>query len=275
MAELDLSRALAVGGSVAKDVGIYLRRSYGQSTATYIVDGQHLKSEVDLNAHNMVAAHLREAFPESVVWGEESTERKPTSEKYVWITDPLDGTTNFLRGIPIFCVQIALCIDAVPQLAIIHDPLHEETFTAIRGEGAHLNERRLRVTGGTTLSQALVTMTRPASKEGKRRHAELYRTLTLHVRSIRGLMSSGISAAYAAAGRCDAFLSNDAALYDVICGALIASEAGAAVSDFSGRPWVENDGDILIAHPSVQRDLIDALQPFVSPPEPGNPSQTS
>ncbi|MEN1926920.1 inositol monophosphatase family protein [Luteimonas sp. MJ293] len=192
-------------------------------------------SEVDGLAEAEVIKELRRANPEYAVLGEESGllkgNRGPT--RTMWVIDPLDGTSNYLRGIPHWCVSIALVEDGEPQHGVIFDPLRNELFTASRGGGAQLNERRIRVADRRELSGALVG-TGFAPRERARAGAQLecVRQLLIDAEDVRRSGSAALDLAYVACGRLDAYFEAGLKPWDIAAGALLVREAGGRVADF-------------------------------------------
>ena len=192
-------------------------------------------SEVDGLAEAEVIKELRRANPEYAVLGEESGllkgNRGPT--RTMWVIDPLDGTSNYLRGIPHWCVSIALVEDGEPQHGVIFDPLRNELFTASRGGGAQLNERRIRVADRRELSGALVG-TGVAPRERARAGAQLecVRQLLIDAEDVRRSGSAALDLAYVACGRLDAYFEAGRTPWDIAAGALLGREAGGRVADF-------------------------------------------
>src|SRR5258706_4047382 len=217
-------------------------------------------TQVDRSAEAAIIEIIRQAFPDHAILGEESGAIEGKAD-YRWIIDPLDGTTNFIHGFPQYCVSIGLQHRGAIEHGVIYDPSKNELFTASKGSGAFLDDRRMRVTKCASLKDALVGTGFPFK--------ELSR-LDLYSRQLKEIMqtSSGVrradaaalDLAYVAAGRLDAFWEMGLAPWDMAAGALLVQEAGGLVGDLSGDAgWLEN-GDIAAATPKVFTQLLSALK---------------
>lgn len=221
-------------------------------------------SEVDRQAEAEIIDILHKAYPDDKILAEESGESKNDSD-YKWIIDPLDGTTNFLHGHPYFSVSIALQYKERLELAVIYDPLRDELYTGIRGKGALLNNRRIRVTGLKSLEGALLGTGFPFKMP---HHLECYlntfKALHPQVADIRRAGSAALDLAYVAAGRLDGFWEIGLQKWDCAAGALLVQEAGGLISDFSGGQNYLKTGNIVAASPKVFKGILQTIQPHLS-----------
>ena len=225
-------------------------------------------TQVDRSAESAIIDIVRQAYPDHAILGEESgaLEGKPAAgaaakAEYRWIIDPLDGTTNFIHGFPQYCVSVALQHRGVIEHGVVYDPSKNELFTASRGRGAFLDDRRVRVTKCTNLKDALVGTGFPFKELSR---LDLYmKQLKLIMQTSAGVRRAGAAAldlAYVAAGRLDAFWELGLSPWDMAAGALLIQEAGGLVGDLSGDAgWLEN-GDIAAATPKVFTQLLAALK---------------
>jgi myo-inositol-1(or 4)-monophosphatase len=222
-------------------------------------------TQVDRAAESAVIDVIRQAYPDHDILGEESgaLPGKSTAAKaeYRWIIDPLDGTTNFIHGFPQYCVSIALEHRGAIQQGVIYDPSKNELFTASKGRGAFLDDRRIRVTRCANLKDALVGTGFPFKELSR---LDLYmKQLKLMMRDSAGVRRAGSAAldlAYVAAGRMDAFWEMGLSPWDMAAGALMIQEAGGLVGDLQGdSTWLES-GDIAAATPKVFPQLLSALR---------------
>jgi myo-inositol-1(or 4)-monophosphatase len=222
-------------------------------------------TQVDKAAESSVIDIIRQAYPDHHILGEESGALPGRSSaakiEYRWIIDPLDGTTNFIHGFPQYCVSIALEHRGVIEHGVIYDPLKNELFTASKGGGAFLDDRRIRVTKCVHLKSALVGTGFPFREMTR---LDLYmKQLKLMMQTSAGVRRAGAAAldlAYVAAGRLDAFWEMGLAPWDMAAGALMIQEAGGMVGDLSGDAgWLEK-GDIAAATPKVFTELLAALK---------------
>ncbi|HLE94321.1 MAG TPA: inositol monophosphatase family protein [Sulfuricaulis sp.] len=221
-------------------------------------------SEVDRMAENEIIRHLRAAYPNHGILAEE-TGNQP-GDDYVWIIDPLDGTTNFLHGFPHFSVSIALRHKDRLEQAVIFDPPRNELFTATRGSGAHLNDRRIRVSRVTDLEYALLGAGFPFRSH---RHMDAWiktlREFMLATSGIRRPGSAALDLAHVACGRFDGFWEIGLNPWDMAAGALIIQEAGGMVTDFSGDQNYLENGNIVAGNPKIHAEMLRRIQPHLTP----------
>lgn len=227
-------KAARAGGGV-------LLRHMNKLDALNIVEKDRMDyaSEVDGLAEEAVVKELRRAYPEYAVLGEEGGAQKGRGaalpSKPTWVIDPLDGTSNYLHGWPHWCVSIALVENGEPQHGVIFDPLRNELFTASRGSGAALNDRRIRVSERKELAGAmLVTGFPPRERVRAGAQLECVRELLRDAEDIRRTGSAALDLAYVACGRADAYFESGLQPWDIAAGALLVREAGGRVSDFRG-----------------------------------------
>jgi myo-inositol-1(or 4)-monophosphatase len=225
-------------------------------------------TQVDKSAEAAIIDVIRQAFPDHAVLGEESGAlpgksggaAKAAKSEYLWIIDPLDGTTNFIHGFPQYCVSIALQHRRATQHGVVFDPAKNELFTASKGRGAFLDDRRMRVSKCVQLKDALVGTGFPF-KEMTR--LDLYmkqlRHLMQNCSGVRRAGAAALDLAYVAAGRLDAFWEMGLSPWDMAAGALMIQEAGGLVGDLSGDANYLESGDITAATPKVFPQLLAAL----------------
>jgi myo-inositol-1(or 4)-monophosphatase len=222
-------------------------------------------TEVDLAVEREFRALIADRFPHHVVLGEEfsaASERDALPE-YCWVFDPVDGTTNFAHGLPIFCSSLALEIGGVPSVAAIYDPTRRELFTAERGHGAWLNGEPLRVSSSATLIDSLLCTGFPynVQKDPDRLVGLFSHFLTLS-RAVRRLGSAAIDLAYVAAGRLDGFWEHALHPWDVAAGALIVTEAGGTVTDLTGGSFSSRAGNVIATNGLIHGAMVDAIEEY-------------
>jgi len=218
-------------------------------------------TQVDKGAEEAAIGVIRTAYPDHAVLAEESGENLGgTKTDYRWIIDPLDGTTNFIHGFPQYCVSIGIEHRGALAHAVVYDPGKNELYTASKGRGAFLNDRRLRVTRCAKLGDALVGTGFPF-KELSRVDPYLrqLRTVMSSCAGVRRAGSAALDLAYVAAGRLDAFWEMGLSPWDMAAGALLIQEAGGLVGDLSGDQGYMRSGDIAAATPKVFPQLLQAL----------------
>jgi myo-inositol-1(or 4)-monophosphatase len=219
-------------------------------------------SAADRRAEEVIRAELHRARPDYGFLMEESGETRGRDPQHRWIVDPLDGTTNFLHGIPLFAISIALERQGRLQAGVVYNPISDELFTAERGGGAYLNDHRLRVAARSSLAEAVVATGTPHIGRGD--HGLFLRELAALMPRVAGLRRCGAAAldlAWVAAGRFDGFWERDLSAWDVAAGALLVREAGGFVTDMDGGDAMLNAGHIVAGNEAIHRDLLAVLKP--------------
>lgn len=220
-------------------------------------------TEVDRAAEAAIIEVLRDAYPQHGILAEESGSTGGAEDsEYQWIIDPLDGTTNFLHGFPQYAVSIALARNGVLEHAVVFDPTRNELFTASKGSGAFLNDRRIRVTRRTRLAESLIGTGFPF-REFKHLDAYLamFRELTQKTAGIRRPGAAALDLAYVASGRLDGFWEMGLQPWDMAAGVLLIQEAGGLVSDLAGESAYMQTGNVVAGAPKVFAQLLAAIQP--------------
>jgi myo-inositol-1(or 4)-monophosphatase len=221
-------------------------------------------SEVDHQAEQEIIKVIRKAYPHHGILAEESGTHN--GDDYLWVIDPLDGTTNFLHGFPQFSVSIALKHKGQLEQAVVYDPLHQELFTATRGAGAQLNDRRLRVTKIKGLEGALLGTGFPfKQQEYLETYLNTFRSLFPMTSGIRRAGSAALDLAYVAAGRLDGFWEIGLSEWDMAAGALLVQEAGGIVGDFSGGDEFLKTGNLVTGNPRVFKAMLETIAPHLTP----------
>jgi myo-inositol-1(or 4)-monophosphatase len=224
-----------------------------------------LVTDVDVAIERMFRSLVAERYPEHDVLGEElgppAGDRPPA--RHCWIFDPIDGTTNFTHGLPIFCASLALEIDGDLTVAAVYDPSRDELFTAERGRGAWLNGRRLRVSAIPVLVDALLVTGFPYTV-----HHDPDETLGLFgrfvttSRAVRRLGSAALDVCYVAAGRMDGFWEQGLGPWDIAAAALLVEEAGGRISDLDGRPFHARTGRLLATNGHLHDQMLTTIAGF-------------
>ncbi|MCB1773262.1 MAG: inositol monophosphatase [Gammaproteobacteria bacterium] len=248
----------------ARQAGSVIMRSFSRLDTLTVAEKQtnDYVSEVDRNAEQAIIDTIRRAYPSHAILAEESGSRG--KDDFQWIIDPLDGTTNYLHGFPQFAVSIALSHRGRLESAVVYDPVRDEMFTADRGAGALLNDRRLRVTEQRGLPGALLGTGIPFRDQ---RYMDQYlgmlKTLTQTTAGIRRPGSAALDFAYVAAGRLDGFWELGLSVWDFAAGALLVQEAGGMVSDIGGGSRHLDTGNVIAAGPRLHRDMVQAIRPHL------------
>ena len=224
-----------------------------------------LVTEIDLACERMCRETLAERFPDHDVLAEEldGLAPGPTPSRFRWVFDPLDGTTNYAHGLPIYCSSLALEIDGRPEVAAIYDPTRKELFTGERGEGAYLNGRALRVSQTETLIDSLLVTGFPYTvHERSGELVALFGYFLGRARAVRRLGSAALDLCYVAAGRFEAFWEQHLKPWDVAAGALIVEEAGGRVTGMDGGPFDAAAAHLIASNGHVHREVVDTIAKF-------------
>lgn len=233
-------------------------------------DAKDYVTEVDRAAEETIIQALRKAYPTHSILGEEGGSIAGSGEgaDYQWIIDPLDGTTNFIRGVPHFAVSVACKYKGRLEHAVVIDPVRQEEFTASRGRGAALNGRRLRVSPRKSLEGALLGTGFPFRDnqlDNLDNYLNMFRSLVGQTAGIRRAGSASLDLAYVAAGRFDAFWEFGLSEWDMAAGALLVQEAGGLVSDFTGGHDFLEKGHIVAGNTKCFKAVLTAIQPHLPP----------
>jgi myo-inositol-1(or 4)-monophosphatase len=216
-------------------------------------------TEVDKAAEEAIIAALKTAYPKHAILAEESG--ASGESEYTWVIDPLDGTTNFIHGFPQYAVSIGLLHKGVPAQAVVYDPNRNELFTASKGRGAFLNERRIRVSRRTHLEEALIGTGFPFRDIGRlEEYVRMFRQVTQKTVGIRRPGAAALDLAYVAAGRLDGFWEIGLSAWDMAAGALLITEAGGLISDFDGEDRYLDSGEVVAGAPKVFAQLLAVIQ---------------
>ena len=220
-------------------------------------------TEVDQLAEQEIIYTLKKAYPDHAILAEESGTHndQPDANHPTWIIDPLDGTTNFLHGFPQFAVSIALKQDNELQLGVVYDPMRQELFTGMRGAGARLNDRRLRINPQTKLEGSLIATGFPYYRyDYLDQYMKILKDVITRTAGVRRPGSAALDLAYTAAGRFDGFWEFNLKPWDIAAGALLIREAGGIVSDFNDRNNFLETGDIVCGAPRVHEELLKIIR---------------
>ncbi len=225
----------------------------------------NLVTEVDLQIEREFRVMIAERFPDHVVLGEEfeGGGDREASPPFCWVFDPVDGTTNYAHGLPIFCSSLGLEIDGELAVGAVYDPTRRELFTAERGQGARLNGRPLRVsTADTLIDSLLVTGFHYGIQNDPEELVSLFREFITRSRAVRRLGSAALDLCYVAAGRFDGYWESKIQPWDVAAGALIVTEAGGRVSTVNGAPFRSRAGSVLATNGHVHDLMLEVITGF-------------
>ena len=257
---------VTIAARAARSAGNVILRYMNRIDGLNIVEKQQLDfvSEVDKLAEAEIIKELRRAYPDHAILAEESgaTGKGPLT----WVIDPLDGTHNYLRGIPHFSVSIALLEKGVPIHAVVFDPLRDELYTASKGDGAYINDRRMRVSKRENLGGAMIATGFPfRQREHLTAQLDMTRALLGQAEDIRRSGSAALDLAYVAAGRYDGYFEIGLKPWDMAAGVLLVHEAGGRYCDFAGRDGLPASGNIIVGNLNVAKAMVDAIGQQATP----------
>jgi myo-inositol-1(or 4)-monophosphatase len=220
-----------------------------------------LVTEADLEAQDTIESLIRGHFPDHDFLGEEGNTTWPRRSEYRWIVDPLDGTTNFIHGLPLFAVSIGVEHKGQLVAAALFDPKANECFTAQRGSGAYLNGNPIHASSCRDLEEALMVASFPPQVTGDSAEIQRFTNVLVRCRGMRRLGSAALNLAYVAAGRLDGFWATSLKTWDVAAGVLIVREAGGTVTGFDGRPFdLEHPALTAASTESLHRQVLQVLR---------------
>jgi myo-inositol-1(or 4)-monophosphatase len=252
---------LNIAVEAAKEAGTFLKYSIGRVRTVETKKGQerNLVSEIDKMSEEKIISIIKRHYPHHAILAEESGSSAASSD-YKWIIDPLDGTTNFLHGLPIFCVTIAIERKGELVAGVVFDPNLDELFTAERGTGAYLNGRRIHVSQTSTLIQSLLVTGFPYDIAKNPDHAiDRFVNFLMTSRSVRRLGSAALDLSYVAAGRFDGFWEVNLHSWDTAAGILLVKEAGGLVTDFAAGPPSIYKPQILASNGRIHNEMMEVL----------------
>ncbi|MCH7853779.1 MAG: inositol monophosphatase [Proteobacteria bacterium] len=256
---------LNVAVMAARDGGNTLIRSLKKLDKLKVEQKGHndFVSEADRIAEKAVIDMIHKHYPDHAILAEESGASGESD--YLWVIDPLDGTTNFLHGFPVFCVSVALLHKGRPEHAVVYDPLRQELFTASRGQGAELDGHRIRVSGLKTMQRALVGTGFPYrdSNQAMAPYMKMFTTVMARTSGIRRPGAAALDLCYVAAGRLDAFWETGLRKWDIAAGALIIREAGGIITGLDGSEDYLETGHVLTGTPKIYSGLTRLFAPHI------------
>jgi myo-inositol-1(or 4)-monophosphatase len=221
-------------------------------------------TEVDRDAEQIIIETILEAYPKHAILAEESGAKGVGGSEYEWIIDPIDGTTNFLHGHQQYCVSIALAVKGQIQQAVVYDPSRNDLFTASKGVGAFLNDRRIRVSRRIQMNECLIATGFPVTDMSYLdQYLAMFKDILPKTAGIRREGSAALDLCNTACGRVDGYWEMNLKPWDIAAGALIVQEAGGIVTDLTGEDGWLDSGDVVAGSPKVLGQLLHLLAPHV------------
>jgi myo-inositol-1(or 4)-monophosphatase len=245
---------LSAAVEIAREAGALLAQLSKRPHEITYKHPSDLVTEADRRSEALIVERLRNRFPKHAVVSEEGGGQKTDSD-YCWYVDPLDGTTNFAHSYPCFAVSIGLAEEGEPVVGVVLNPLTNELFTAIRGEGAYLDHKRLQVSTVEKLATSLVSTGFPSHQRANNRNIYYYWEFTMRSHGVRRDGSAALDLCSVACGRFDGFWEFGLSSWDTAAGALIVREAGGRVSDLEGRPYRPGDRSILATNGHIHTEM--------------------
>jgi len=246
--------------NLARDAGNLLKEKFNSKHEVHYKGEINLVTEADKMSEDLIIAAINSSFPDHGILSEESPAQN-SQAMLRWIIDPLDGTTNYAHGYPVFCVSIALENEGVIVLGVIYDPLREDMFVAERGKGAYLNGKKLKVSPTATLSRSLLATGFPYDiRMSKDNNLNYFNLMAVEAQAIRRAGAAALDIAYLAAGRFDGFWELKLKPWDTAAGCLMVEEAGGVISDIAGQKWHLQSPNLLASNALIQDQMMDVFR---------------
>ena len=246
---------LEVAVDAAREAGAILRTEFDRPKKISYKGEVDIVTESDRRSEAAIVARLRSHFPQHAIVAEEGSGGAAAGAKYCWHVDPLDGTTNFAHSYPCFAVSIGLVEDGEPLVGVVYNPISDELFTAIRGEGAYLGQKRIHVSPIEKLSTSLVATGFPTHLRTSSVNIQYYWEFTLRSHGVRRDGSAALDLCSVACGRFEGFWEFGLHSWDTAAGMLMVREAGGIVTDIEGRPYRPGDRSILASNGRVHDEM--------------------
>jgi len=263
MSSPNLHPMLNVAVKAARAAGAIINRAALDVEAVRISQKQvnDFVTEVDHASEAAVIETLLTAYPHHAIWAEESGKTHGTQgSEFVWIIDPLDGTTNFIHGFPVYCVSIALAVKGKIEQAVIYDPSRNDLFTATKGRGAYMNERRIRVSKRIDLRQCLISTGFPFRPgDNFNNYLRMMADVMQRTAGLRRPGAAALDLAYVAAGFTDGFFETGLSPWDVAAGSLLVTEAGGLIGNFTGEADFLEQKECVAGNPRIYGQLVAML----------------
>ena len=259
---------LTIAVRAARKAGHTISRGFSQLDRVTVENKTEndFVTNIDKEAEQAIISTIQQSYPDHSFIGEEGGQQAGSDKDYVWVIDPLDGTSNFARGIPHFCVSIALRVKGKTEVAVVYDPIREELFSAVRGRGAQLNEFKIRVANKKEMTGTILATGFPfKAKQHYDAYIGTFGALFKIGGDVRRAGSAALDLAYVAAGRYDVFWEFGLKPWDTAAGELLVREAGGMVTDLVGGHNYFQSGNMVAANPKLLAIALKEIQPFLTP----------
>lgn len=242
---------------LARKSGVLLKEKFSLTHEIEYKGDINIVTEADKMSESLIIESIRRDFPGHGILSEESPAVSGT-EQFRWIIDPLDGTTNYAHGYPVFCVSIALEKEDKIILGVIYDPMREDMFVAVRGEGVYLNDKKMTVSSVNNISRSLLATGFPYDiRDSKENNLDYFNAMAVKVQAIRRAGAAALDLAYLAAGRFDGFWELKLKPWDTAAGCLMVEEAGGKVTDLFGKKWDISSPHLLASNRLIHQQMMD------------------
>lgn len=260
MTRRELQRILSFTVTLAHDVGDYVHKGSAQKKKVHYKGEVNLVTQYDRISQSLLVERCKENFPHYGVLSEENITITGSAPGR-WIIDPLDGTTNFAHGLPIWTLSIAFEYRGEILSGVVYDPTRKETFHAVKGKGAYLNRKKIKVSRIRKLTRALLVTGFPYDiRESKKNNLEYFNRFALCAQAVRRLGSAALDLCYTACGRFDGYWELKLSPWDQAAGSLIMKEAGGMITDFSNKPFSIYGNEVLATNGSIHRAMLRVIQ---------------
>jgi myo-inositol-1(or 4)-monophosphatase len=244
--------------ALAREAGALLMSFFGKVAIEYKGDVD-LVTQADRSSEKLIVERIRKQWPDHDLIGEEGS-RRETGSDFRWYVDPLDGTTNFAHGFPVFCVSMGLEYQGERIAGVVYDPSRDEMFAAEKGGGSQLNGAPIHVSKTARLAESLVATGFPSHKRHKNPNIHFYHQITLRSHGVRRAGSAALDLCYVACGRYDAFWEFNLNSWDTAAGVLVVQEAGGRVTNFSDAPFSIDSREVLATNTILHGEMLQEFQ---------------
>lgn len=264
----DATHYLEVAVEAAREAGAILVAEFDRPKKISYKGEVDIVTESDKRSEDAIVSRLQTRFPQHAIVAEEGGGDAEKSARFRWHVDPLDGTTNFAHGFPMFAVSIGLLDDGEPLVGAVFNPISNELFTAVRNQGAQLNHKPIHVSDIATLSKSLLATGFPAHKRMSNPNIHYYWEFTLRSHGVRRAGSAALDLCCVASGRFDGFWEFGLKSWDAAAGILIVREAGGIVTDFAGRPYHAGDRELFASNGTIHQEMMTIATEIAARPTP-------